>query len=79
MEVIRLEQAVQEDGELHLSGLPVRRGDRLQIFIQIARGSGLPADARLSSNIVGLWKDRKDINDTMGFARALRHQAQNRE
>lgn len=78
MELTRLEQVVEEDGELHLSGLPVRRGDRLQIFIQSARGSVLPADALVSSKIVGLWKDRKDINDTLGFARALRDQAQNR-
>ena len=78
MEFTRLEQVVEEDGELHLSGLPVRRGDRLQIFIQNARGSGLQADAFISSNVVGLWRDRKDINDTLGFARALRDQAQNR-
>ncbi|MCB1167193.1 MAG: hypothetical protein KDK33_13610 [Leptospiraceae bacterium] len=79
MELTRLEQVVQEEGELNLSGLPVRRGDRLQILIQSVRDSGLLADALLSSEMVGLWKDRQDIDGTRGFARALRDQAQNRE
>ena len=33
----------------------------------------------LNSQIVGLWKDRQDINDSASFARNIRNESQNRK
>lgn len=38
----------------------------------------LTAKDLLESGLVGLWKDRTDIGDTLGFARALRQQSNTR-
>ena len=38
----------------------------------------LTASALLQSEVVGLWADRKDIDDSLAFARQLRHQAEHR-
>jgi len=32
----------------------------------------------LQSELVGLWADRSDIDDSVTFARQLRHQAEHR-
>jgi len=38
----------------------------------------LTAAAMLQSELVGLWADRSDIDDSVTFARQLRHQAEHR-
>ena len=38
----------------------------------------LTARDLLQSGLVGLWADRKDIEDSLGFARKLREQAEHR-
>jgi hypothetical protein len=39
---------------------------------------GMTAGELLKSGFVGLWKDRRDIGDTLEFARQLRDRAQRR-
>ncbi len=46
------------------------------------RRSAVPymtANDLLNSGLVGLWKDRDDIGDSVEFARKLREEAQNRQ
>ena len=40
--------------------------------------SELTARNLLESELVGLWADRDDIDDSLAFARRLRHEAENR-
>ena len=83
MEAIRLEKTVEVDGQITLTDLPYRTGDRVELILlsepehvrPTARGT---ARALLESELVGLWKDRDDIGDSPEFARHLREQAQRR-
>jgi hypothetical protein len=36
-------------------------------------------DDLLASGLFGIWKDRSDIDDSVGFARRLRQQAERRD
>jgi len=84
MEATRREQVIAKDGELHISGLPYKRGDVVEVIIfpQLAGG---PPRSRLTvgqlrrSGLIGLWKDRTDIEESAAYARRLREQAQRRE
>jgi hypothetical protein len=38
----------------------------------------LTADQLLHSELIGIWKDRKDIEDSVTYARQLREHAQRR-
>ncbi len=40
MNAIRVETIVEADGELHLSHLPCRRGDRVEAIVLIMAGDG---------------------------------------
>jgi len=83
MEVIRREEVVVKDGEIWLTGLPYRRGDAVEVIIlpQLRR---MPVYARLTaralrqSGVIGMWKDRTDIEDSSAYARRLREQSQQR-
>ena len=81
MEAIRLHTVVEKDGEIFLSGLPFRKGQEVDLVLSTKSSDALnrpPMTARqlLNSGIVGLWKDRKDIDRS--YARQLREQAQRR-
>jgi hypothetical protein len=43
MKAVRVETTVAIDGELHLTGLPCRRGDRVEAVVLILEPSPLPA------------------------------------
>nr|MBO2491412.1 hypothetical protein [Rhodothermus marinus] len=81
--VIRRETIVVRDGQLRLTDLPYKRGDRVEVIIlpqeRKARSSAkLTAGQFLRSGLIGLWKDRSDIEDSSVYARKLRSQAQQR-
>ena len=40
MNAIRIEKVVEKDGELHLSSLPCRKGDRVEAIVLIPDASG---------------------------------------
>jgi len=79
---IRISTTMQEDGELHLSNLPFRRGQTLELVIDIDMVSQLSptwtAQQLLESSLVGLWADRIDLVESVSYARSLREQAQHR-
>jgi hypothetical protein len=43
MNAIRVEKTVEADGELHLTNLPCRRGDKVEAIVLLLEQSSLPA------------------------------------
>ena len=85
MEAIRIHQLVKVDGEVEISltGLPVSKGQELEVILLIqplAKSEKLPltADRLMGSGLVGSWKERTDLDDSVEFARQLRNQSQTR-
>jgi len=80
---VRLETIVECDGEIHLRGLPYRRGEKVEMTVRPIRQGGerrpvLTARSLLASGLVGMWKDREDIGDSVVYARHLREEAERR-
>ena len=81
MEAIRREEVIVKDGQIHLTGLPYRRGDRVEIIV-LPQADKTRTHIRLTvrqlrqSGLIGLWRDRSDIEDSSAYARRLREQAQ---
>lgn len=70
------------DGKVIVPDEPVQLPQNEPLLVRVDRMSERPlptASELLSSGAVGLWRDRTDIEDTPGFARQLREQAQNRQ
>lgn len=76
-----IEYVVKEDGRIELEGLPVHRGDRIQVTIQAqtARKDRKPISEILKMDAIGMWADREDIGDSEAYARRLRKQAETRD
>ena len=83
MEAIRLHKVVEKDGEILLTGLPCKKGQRAEVILliepSIMPGRHLTARQLLHSGLIGLWKDREDIKNSTSYARQLREQAQRRQ
>ncbi len=82
MEAIRIEQFMAKDGEIVLAGLPYKKGQFVEIIVlpqvpDIHRHPLTVRQFRLSG-LIGLWKDRDDIQDSSVYARELREYAQRR-
>lgn len=82
-DIIHIQATIERDGEVHLSNLPVKRGQQVELSIRIAvapeAAPGLTAGQLLASDLLGMWQDRTDIGDSVTYARQLREQAQRRE
>ena len=82
MEVLRVEQVLGRDGELNVRGLPYKKGQRVEIIVlpqPIKRTRPrLTVGQFRQSGLIGVWKDRHDIQDSSAYARKLREQAQTR-
>ncbi len=84
MNAIRIHTTVEQDGEIRVANLPLKKGQRVEIILFAENSSDnaaefLTAQGLLESEIVGLWRDRADIGDSPEYARRLREQAQRRE
>lgn len=82
MEAIRLHAVIEKDGEILLTKLPYTKGQQVEMILLAESGAASPrprltARRLLHSGIIGLWKDRQDIQDSALYARQLREQAQN--
>jgi hypothetical protein len=77
---IRVSTTVEHDGELHLSNLPLKRGQRVELLIVADSPPDehplLTAEQPLASELVGLWEDRDNLDDSSAVVRSLREQAQ---
>lgn len=81
MEVIRIHTIVEKDGEILVTGLPFKKGQQVDLLIEpsvASRRPRLTARELLNSGLVGLWRDRDEIEDSAAYARQLREQAQRR-
>ena len=83
MSAVRIERILEKDGEVRLTGLPYKKGERVRVTVSASarratRRPVMKASDLLNSGLVGLWKDRTDIVDSSDFARKLREEAQNR-
>lgn len=84
MEAIRIHKTVEKDGEILVTGLPFRKGQDIELIVlPETRPSNerppLTSRDLLNSGLIGLWKDRDDIGDSVEFARHLREKAQRRD
>ena len=81
MEAIKIEEVVKKDGEIKMSGLPLKKGQRVELIVlkepYAEESTGSTARNLLKSSMVGLWKDRPIENSAI-FARQLRDEAQDR-
>jgi hypothetical protein len=79
MKAIRMKRNIETDGEIHLTDLPVKRGETVEISItSLATSNALTASRLLESDAISMWKDFADTADSSSFARRLRDAAQNR-
>jgi hypothetical protein len=83
MEAIRFQKVVEKDGEILMTGLPCKKGQRVEMIVlieppAIPKRPRMTARQLLDSGLVGLWRNRKDIEDSAAYARQLREQAQRR-
>jgi hypothetical protein len=82
MEIIRLTTTIEQDGEIHLANLPLRKGQRVEMIVLSEPSPDqrpmLTADQLAHSDLIGLWEDRTDIGDSAEFARELREKGQHR-
>jgi len=83
MEAIRIQKIITKDGEVHIKGLPFKKGEQIEMLLlpeseNIKNNNRLTARNMLNSKLIGIWKDRKDIKNSMSYARRLRDLAQNR-
>ena len=80
MEARKIQQIVEQDGEVTVRGLPCKRGQRVEMIVlldsETAEGQRLPTMRDLlGSGLAGMWADRTDIADSADFVCCLRERA----
>jgi len=80
MEAIRVQQVVAKDGEVLVRGIPYKKGQVVEIIlwpqpVQTTPRPRLTVGQLRQSGLIGLWKDRDDVQDSAAFARRLRGRA----
>ena len=83
MEAVRFQQVVVKDGEVLVRGVPYKKGQIVEIIVlspppKTIPRSHLTVRQLRQSGLIGLWKERGDIQDSAAYARRLREQAQKR-
>ncbi len=83
MEAIRIQQVIAEDGKVLITGLPYKKGQFVEVILvpqplKTVLRPRLTVRQLRESGLIGLWKDRNDIGDSVAYARQLREQAQRR-
>ena len=81
---VHFKKVMQKDGELYADGLPYKKGEIINVVLlnesnkETNNKKYLTANDLLNSNLIGLWKNRKDITNSKNFARKLRNKSQRR-
>lgn len=81
MNTITVEQKITVDGEITVRGLPIKRGQYVEVIV-VPHAEKIPEKTPFTvrqlkqSGLIGIWKDREDIPDGASYARLLREQAQ---
>jgi hypothetical protein len=79
MEALRFHKLIEKDGQMVLTDLPCKKGQEVELILLLEpypSSSGKTAKDMLHSDLVGLWKDRSDIGNSVAYARQLREQLQ---
>ncbi|NWG18341.1 MAG: hypothetical protein HXY41_17085 [Chloroflexi bacterium] len=81
MAAVILKGFITDDGQLKVEVPPDLPPGPVEVEIRAktADVQGVTVGALLESGLVGLWKDREDITDTVEFARELRKRASRRK
>ncbi|HOC70346.1 MAG TPA: hypothetical protein PLL36_05220 [Candidatus Hydrogenedentes bacterium] len=84
MNTITVEQRITVDGEITVKGLPIKRGQYVEVIVvpheeKTQEKEPLTVHRLKQSGLIGLWKDREDITNSASYARLLREQAQLRQ
>ncbi|NJO82270.1 MAG: hypothetical protein HC828_05305 [Blastochloris sp.] len=83
MDALRIYTTIEQDGELRLSNLPLKRGQRVELVVRPESAPLdrpiLTAEQLLASSLVGLWAERDDLGDSTVVARQIREAAQRRD
>jgi hypothetical protein len=81
MDALRFRKTLEGDGELHLTGLPAKKGEEAEVIVIFERAEPrreMNLGDLLKSDVVGMWADRTDIGDSVEYARELRKRVQRR-
>ncbi len=84
MEAIRIHEIMAKDGEIAIRGLPYKKGQFIEIIVLphvLGRNRNPPSltvRRFRESGLIGMWKDREDIQDGLIYARKLRQEIQTR-
>jgi hypothetical protein len=84
MQAIRLKRIIKKSGELHLNNLLVEEGQQVELLLlftpktKTKSKKQLTARQLLNSGLIGMWKNRTDITDSLEYAHQLREQAERR-
>ncbi|MEW6717218.1 MAG: hypothetical protein AB1345_06935 [Chloroflexota bacterium] len=78
---------VRSDGGIEICVPALKPGDQAEVIVLVEGTKRKPDEATpvktasdlLSSGLVGLWADRQDLGDSLGFARHLRQTAEHRD
>ncbi|WP_032914618.1 hypothetical protein [Leptospira santarosai] len=72
----KLQAIIKRDGELHLTGLPFKKGESVEILMESSHRSltepRMTVKKLRESGMIGLWKNRSDITDSVVYSRELR-------
>ena len=73
MEAVRVQQVVVKDGEVLVRGIPYRKGQLVDIIVlshppQTMPSSHLTVRQLRQSGLIGLWKERQDIQDSAAYS-----------
>jgi hypothetical protein len=84
MKAIKVQAVVQEEGQVTVTSLLLRRGQRVELIVLVEPQEQGPAGAPTArklrrSPLVGLWQDRPEIDDSAEYARQLRREAPERQ
>ncbi len=78
----RQKVTVKRGGVINLRSQSLKAGDTAEVIVLVENGKKkaktMTAADLLQSNLFGIWADRKDIGDSLEFARSLRRQAEQR-
>jgi len=80
VEALRVEQILERDGEIEVTGLPFKKGQLVEIILfphpRKKKRPRLTVGQFRKSGLIGIWKDRNDMPDSPDYARQLREEAE---
>lgn len=79
----RQKMKIERGGVINLRLRKLKAGTTAEVIVLVEADrtskKNMTASDLLESGLVGMWADRKDIGDSLAFARSLRSQASQRD